>query len=337
MVRLKDVAKIAGVTPSIVSRLINNDPSLSIRPETEEKILKAIEETGYVVSKKRKKKNCNDSNNYIGFLIPDFYNPVFASIVKGAHDRAFKYGYNIVVCETEDQTQMNKNQLHMLREKNIDALIYASANMSMDLIEELNDFPAPCILVNRSHPYSNHSFIGTDNVAGASMAMNHLFSLGHTRIAHLSGPLYLDTAIERMHGYRKSLKDNNISFRSEYCIETKYTMEGGIKGAKKLLDLPEPPTAIFAANDMIALGVIEGLSRQNIKVPDDISVMGFNNISFSEMASVPISTISFDYAEIGAKAVDHLYRSIKNRDSSKTIQQLLEPKLIVRESTSHIS
>lgn len=335
MVKLKDVAFIAGVSPSIVSRFINNDPKLSIREETKKRILSAIDQTGYIINPVVRQNKQPIGSGLIGLIFPNINNVVYSEIARGVHDAAFCYGYNVVLCETKDRPNYSKAHLTKLKNRNVDAVLYASAELSDEITQQLNNLNLPCVLVNRCYPYSKHSFVGTDNVTGACVAVNYLISLGHKKIAYISGPLHVDTATERLNGYRKTLRENNLEHYEGYTIEGDFTFLGGQNAIKKILQLPDIPTAVFCGNDEMALGAIVELHRRGICVPKDISIIGFNNIWPCECCIPPLTTISFDYYMLGKKAVEMVYNKIQDKNELST-QYLLKPELIVRESVKQI-
>ncbi len=332
MSRLKDVAQIAGVTPSLVSRFISKDPKLSIRQETRERIQKAIDETSYVAPVKTTRKR---RSRLIGVIWPDITHPVFASILKGINDAAEDKNYGIVIGDTDETTERSTHLVTLLISKKIDGLLYASAHLSDGIEDLLDSIDFPCVLLNRSYPGSNRAFVGTDDYLASKLAINYLSSIGHSKIAHICGPQNLYTYTNRMRGYRQALIDNNLEFFPNLLCEAPYTYEGGIIGAKAILNNVHRPTAIYAANDLMAIGVMNEILRQNLRVPEDISVIGVNNIWAGNHTSPSLTSIGFDYTELGSVAFNLLFDLVYNIAAINK-QVILAPQIYVRRSTYNI-
>ncbi len=331
---MKDVAKKAGVTPAIVSRVINDDPSLFIREETRNRVLEAVKSLGYrpnAIARSLRTK----TTGTIAMVIPDITNPFFPEIIKGVQRAVSQKAFSLILGNTEDDIAKQREYIELLVEKQIDGVLLASLHTDDESIDLLERYHIPYVLVNRITKDIQSPFVIVDDVYGAKLAVEHLVQLGHKKIAHISGPLYIDTGLQRLEGYRKTLNNFGIEFFSEYVVESKFDEEGGYSAMKRLLSLEDRPTAVFAANDLIALGALTAISEQELKVPDDISIVGFNDIWIAQKVSPPLTTIKFALFDMGYIASEMLIKKIQGEVVAEK-RIILEPELVVRHSTKSI-
>ncbi|MDQ0272369.1 LacI family DNA-binding transcriptional regulator [Cytobacillus purgationiresistens] len=323
------MAKLARVDPSVVSRIINDDTALLIKDETRKRVLEAIKELNYRPNANarslRKRKTM-----MLGMVIPDFLNPVYGEIIRGAELQASTEGYHLMVCSINKDSKCN--YLSLLREGRIDGLMVASSEFEDSSISELEKENMPFILVNRL-TLSMHDYVIADDTYGAKLAVNHLIDLGHTQIGHLSGPLFTGTGTERFQGYRAALKESGIDFFPSYLHETGYTVESGYEGMMKLLELPDPPTAVFAANVLSSIGAIQAIKVKGLTVPDDISVVGVHDVFFASMIDPALTTVKMPLFEMGIEAVKSLIKKLNGEQTGVSVR-IPGAELIVRKSTS---
>ncbi len=334
-VTIKDVAREAGVTPAVVSRTLNNDKTLSIKDETRERVLVAAKKLRYRPNPFAQNLRSNNTKS-IGMLVPDIANPFFTDIIKGAQDAALERDMYIVLLNTDEVWQKEKKLINMLVGKKVDGILYLSAHLDIKATELMGKAEMPYVLVNRNAVNTGKSFVGLDNIKGAMMAMEHLYEQGHQKIAHLAGPLYTDTASGRAQGYRAGLMVHGLELRQEYIIETEYSYEGGRDAMVQLLkDVENRPTAVFAANDLIAMGAVAGAAEMGLSVPSDISIIGFNDIWIAKHFMPPLSTVGFDNYRMGKEACKMLIETIDN-PHMEARELILEPYLCVRDSVAKI-
>jgi DNA-binding LacI/PurR family transcriptional regulator len=327
---MKDVAKKAGVTPSIVSRVINNDTKLSIKDETRTRILNAIEELEYrpnVVARSLRLK----TTATIAMIVPDITNPFFPELIRGAQKAANEKGFSLILIDTEEDHAREKEYIEILAEKLVDGILLASVYIEDETIDLIHKYNIPYVLVNRTTRNVEGSSVVVDDAYGAALAVEHLVEQGHRKIAHISGLLYTETGLGRLEGYRKILNEHGIAFSSEYIVESKYDEEGGYKAMKKLLSLEKLPTAVFAANDLIAIGAITAMSEQGLKVPDHISIVGFNDIWLAQKVHPPLTTVRFPLYDMGHIASEILIKKIQEVPVEED-KVVLKPELITRQS-----
>ncbi|HBY56989.1 MAG TPA: LacI family transcriptional regulator [Candidatus Atribacteria bacterium] len=324
----KDVAELAGVHPSTVSRVINNDSRIS--EKTKERVLLAIKKLGYTpnaIARGLKTKRTYT----LGMLIPDITNPFFAEIARGVEDAANKNNFNVILCNTDDKPKKERTYLEILREKRVDGLILGTAHIKDKSILELEKKKFPYILISRNIERLDKNCIIIDDVAGGIMATEYLIKLGHQRIAHITGPLQTRSALNRLKGYKLALKKYGIDYKDELVGEGDFRIKGGYQVMKRYLKLAKPPTAIFAANDLLALGAMQAIQKKNFLIPDDFSVIGFNDIELASFVYPPLTTIRQPILEMGNLAVKMLLKIITDKEFNQR-RVVLQPKLIIRES-----
>jgi len=327
---LKQVAQLAGVDSSTVSRVINNDPSLSIKLETRERILKAIKELNYSPNLAARNLK-NRETKILGLAITDFFNPVMASIIHGAELRANKEGYNLLVYSAE---QDESKIINSLIDRRIDGLLISSPKFDDEDILRLNDKNLPIVSVNRK-VLGMKNFVAVNDIQGSKLGVKHLIEFGHKKIAHISGPLYTTTGLERLMGYRTAINEENIKFISEYVQESDYSIEGGYTAMKNLLSLSNPPTAVFASSVLIALGAMKAIHEEGFTIPNDISLVGFHDVYFADTISPSLTTVKMPLEEMGNAAIGKLIDIIHKKDKGEGII-ISGERIISRESVKRL-
>jgi LacI family transcriptional regulator len=330
---IKDVANLAGVHPSTVSRVINNDSRIS--EKTKNKVLLIIKKLGYTpnaIARGLKTKRTNT----LGMLIPDITNPFFAEIARGVEDAANKNNFNVILCNTDDKLKKERTYLEILRGKRVDGLILGTAHIRDKSILELEKKKFPYILVSRNIEGLDKNCVIVDDVAGGIIVTEYLIKLGHRRIAHITGPLKTRSALNRLKGYKLALKKYEIEYRDELAGQGDFRIKGGYQVMKRFLKLPEPPTAIFAANDLLALGAIQVIQKKKYHIPEDFCIIGFDDIRLASFVYPPLTTIRQPMLEMGAIAVKMLLKIIEEGEFNQR-KIVLKPKLIIRESCKKIN
>lgn len=326
---LKDVAKLAGVDPSVVSRVINKDKAIKLKPETRQRILDAVNQLNYRpnASARNLKKG---ETKILGMVIPDFLNPVYATIIQGVEYRAQQEGYDLLVYST--QNGLKKDFVQLLREGRVDGLLVASSASNDAEILELQKEKLPFVLVNRVvHGVDN--YVTADDKMGAKLAVEHLIHLGHTQIGHIAGPLFTETGLERFHGYRAALQESNVEFKSHYVCESKYSAEDGYRCMNNLLELADPPTAVFAANMMVCIGAMRAIQERGLSIPKDISIVGFHDILFTSALQPPLTTVKMPLFEMGEEGVKKLIKILRGENAGQGLR-LPGATLVIRGSTA---
>ncbi|MTI69124.1 MAG: LacI family transcriptional regulator [Firmicutes bacterium] len=328
---IKDIAKLAGVSKASVSRVLNGSKPVS--DDIKQRVLKVIEETGYkpssiarsLVSKK---------TNLIGLLIPDISNPFYSELVKGMVEVANKHDYNILLLNSFHDPNKEIEFLEILKDKQVDGLIFMTDNFTKEHINFFKDYDKPTVTVNRKLKEYDFPNVDIDNFKAGFDATKYLIELGHKRIAIIRAPLSDETAgVKRFEGYKKALEKYNIPFDENLVKEGDFKAKSGFISTEEFLKLDNPPTAIFTVNDEMACGVIKRVIKGKLKVPEDISVIGFDDIPIANNFIPSITTIKQPISEMGKKATKILYNMIKGENIVNK-DFLLPHKLVIRESTS---
>ncbi len=328
---ITDVARAAGVHPSTVSRALHR-ADLPLRPETRRRVLAAVERLGYRPSALARSLRLRRTLT-LGMLVPDITNPFFPPVIKGAEDAAQARGYNLILCNTEDLPEREATYLAVLRERQVDGLLIASSRMSDRVITALRRDGFPFVLVNRSARGAELA-VTVDNRAGAGAAIAHLASLGHRRIGHLAGPQMTTTGVERAAGVRAALRRHGLAAEPGLWVESEaYSEEAGYRAARWLLVREDPPTAIFGANDLIALGALRAAREAGLRVPQDVSLVGFNDIPQAELLEPALTTVRVPQYEMGEAAARMLIARLEGGAIAER-RIVLEVVLVVRASTA---
>jgi LacI family transcriptional regulator len=333
-VTIKDIALLANVSHTTVSRALND--KLRIKNETKEKILSIARDLNYrpdfiarsLVMKRTKT---------LGLVITTISNPFYVELAQGIEATARGLGYNIILCSTHHDLSVEKQYVDMLRSKGVDGIIFTSAHLGDPNIVVLAEESFPIVLVNRRTYHSlvkeKVDYIGVNNILGGFLAVEHLIRLGHRQIAVIGGSAESSVALERLEGGKKALQAYTLEQRKDYFWEGDFLKESGYRGGKRFLEMAEPPTAIFAANDYMALGTYQAIAERGLRIPEDIALVGFNDIEFTGMKGIDLTTIGQKKFEMGALAVKTLVEKIEGGESkSSTKEILLKPELIIRKT-----
>ena len=326
---IADVARAARVHPSTVSRALNDGATL--REETRARVLRAARRLDYRPSALARSLRLQRTTT-LGMLVPDIANPFFPPIIRGAEDVALSRGYALVLCNTEDVPEREAAYLRVLRERQVDGLLIASSRMSDAVITRLRRDRFPFVLVNRSAKGAELT-VTVDNRTAAAEAIAHLAGLGHRRVGHIAGPQTTTTGLERAAGVRAAIRGHALANDDALWIEAAaYSEEEGYRCARLLLSRSARPTAIFGANDLIAVGALRAARAAGLRVPGDLSVVGFNDIRQAELLEPPLTTVRVPMYDMGAAAA----RLLIARLEGETIHEphiVLPATLAIRAST----
>lgn len=329
---ISDIAKRANVSKATVSRVINNK-SEGVGEETRQKILKIIKELNYqpsLIARGLVTKRINS----IGLIIPDIANPFFPQLARGAEDAALKRGYNLFLCNSDNNLEKEKLYIDAFIKKSVDGVILTSSlsksNLQCRLLKDRN---IPFILLDRYiEGMETESGVFLDNEAGAYQATSYLLTNGHERIAFISGPFSVTTAWQRFQGFQKAHLDRGVAIDYQLIHEGEYHLDNGIHFVEELFAKKMDFTAVFAGNDLIAIGALKALKKQGIKVPDGMEVIGFDNIGLASLIEPPLSTVAQPIYEMGVLGADLLIDLIEGKEVKQN-RIFLKPELILRETT----
>jgi len=332
-INIKDIARMANVSHTTVSRALNNKSR--IRKETKEKILSIAQALNYqpnfiarsLVMKRTKT---------LGLVITTISNPFYIELAQGIEATARGLGYNIILCSTHSDLSIEKQHIDMLRSKGVDGIIFTSAHMGDPNIIALAEEGYPIILVNRRtyHPTvrENVDYVGVDNILGGFLAVEHLIKLGHKQIGIIGGSAESSVSFERLEGGKKAFDAYGLEPRADYFLGGDFLKMSGYKGGKQFINMADPPTAIFATNDYMALGTYQAMVEEEIKVPEKIALIGFNDIEFTAMKGIELTTIGQKKYEMGALAINTLVERVEGRKVEPSKAIILEPELIIRKT-----
>ena len=331
MTTLKNVAEIAEVSVASVSRYFNAPEK--VRPETRKRIQAAIKVTGYRFNYSAKVLSTQRTHT-IGLVIPTITNTVFAESTRGLQDVAALYDYQVLMTNADYEPVVETKLIRHLLERQVDALVVTVSNPEKIISAELADVSIPLVTMFSSYSHPSVLSVGIDNEQGGYDATEHLVKLGHKRIAMLAGSfLSSDRSRDRYEGYLKCLRHHGLKVDPRMVIEVPFSLEYCKFGVRELLKAPEPPTAIFASNDLMAIGVMNVLQELGYDVPGDISVIGFDDIPMASFISPKLTTIRQPVYEMGRMAGRQLFQALEQKENVEN-QSVLKHELIVRESTA---
>jgi LacI family transcriptional regulator len=330
---LRDVAQMAGVHPATASRALNPQTRPLVNADTARKVLRAAESIGYQPNPiARSLKTARSST--VGLVIPDLTNPLFPPIVRGIEDVLAAVGYSAWIVNTDNDPAREETQVESLRSRQVEGLIIATARREHPLLVRLHRMGVRMVLVNRRVDGLELPSVTADDDAGISMAVTHLAALGHTRIAHLAGPQQTSTGVARARAFRHAVRDLGLDDDPALIVECGYWSETeGAQALRRLLDAGTRWTAVVAGNDLIALGCYDVFAERGMRCPDDLSVVGFNDMPFLDKMNPPLTTVSIPHYELGSEAGRLLLDTI---DDPERVPRsvLLTPSLVVRASTA---
>ena len=330
---IREVAKMAKVSIATVSRTINQ--ASSVDPKTAARVRKAIEELRYYPNLQARSL-VSGRSRILGLIVSDITNPFFPELVKGFEDVAVQRGYEIIVSSTNyDPVRMALSVRRML-ERKVEGVGIMTSEMEPSLTDQLVRRKVPTVFLDVGSVHGLISNIQVDYASGINQAVEHLLNLGHRRIGFISGPLSLKSARTRRSAFLECLTRTGILEDEELVTEGDHTIDGGLEAMSRLLLLSNPPTAVLASNDLTAMGAMSAARRRNWRVPEDVSVIGFDDIRFAEFTDPPLTTVRLSRRELGETAFRALLNHIQSENeetASHGAQYPVMPSLVVRSST----
>lgn len=326
-VTIADVAREAGVSLMTVSRAVNNKGGLS--DETRERILRIVDRLGYrpnIIARGLVTKRTGT----LGLVVPDNTNPFFSEIARGVEHAAYAEGYNVFLCNTEEDKDRELAVLQSLSEKLVDGVILCSSRLPDDDLEEALKFYEASVLVNRILPNNNITMLYIDDINGGQIAVNHLINSGHQAIGFLAGPISSFSGRQRAIGYKNALEAARLPYKEERVKHCSPMVETGQEAARILLtDNPEI-TALFCYNDLVAVGALKACVDLGNKVPNDIAIVGYDDIMLSSLITPQLTTCRVPRYELGVHAALMLLEQVNGKIAGN--RKIVEPELIIRTS-----
>lgn len=330
---LEEIAKLAGVSRSTVSRVINHHPS--VRPEVRERVWAIIQETGYQPHAAARSL-ATRRTRVVGLIIPQavttlFTDPFFPILIRGVADACNAHQYHLMLSLFSRREAKEAGTLYhqILRGRYLDGVVVSSAPLDDPLFPYLLEDGIPFVVVGR-YPHERVNYVDVDNLNGARMAVEHLLRLGHERVATITGPLNMCAGQDRLEGYRQALISRGLPIDESLIAEGDFTEQGGRMAMQRLL--PQRPTALFAASDMMAVGAIKVIRDAGLRIPDDIAVVGFDDIPLASMVDPPLTTVRQPIEQAGSMAVELLMSLLENPRGGTIHRVVLPTELIVRAS-----
>ncbi len=329
---MKDIAERAQVSLGTVSNVVNG--TRPVREHLRERVLEAIRSLEYQPSQLARGLRRN-STNMLGMLIPDITNPFFPGVVRGAEDVAFKGSYRVVLCNTDNDPAKEQAYLDELRSYRPAGLLVIAAdesNLATALGVPIPSDPAVVCIDRRLVGWRGDAVLAA-NEEGAFEATEHLLNMGHTRVATICGPSHVTTALERLTGFRKALAKQGLQIPPEYIQEAKFDRESGYRSSMRLLAMSPRPTAIFAVNDLVALGALLAARELGLNCPKDLSIIGFDNLDIGMFTDPALSSVHQPGYQMGARAARLILERIKGK-KGRAQQIILPAELRLRNSVA---
>lgn len=330
MAILKDVAKIAGVSTATVSRVLND--AENVKPVTRVKVQKAIKELNFKPSRVAQRLRIRDGKKrIIGLVVPDIQNPFYVDVVRGVEELAYLKDYVVFVGNFAQDEEKEKMYLNIMKSESVDGLIVAPSNEKDDDVMKLVKDGLPIVCVDRGLSEIDVDVVLVDNRKGAFDAVEFLIQSGYKRIAYIGGLPQIPTTMQRKSGYEDALLKYGIPIDPELMRFGDSKHQSGKKLAEELLNLKNRPTALFTGNNLITLGALETIHNQKLKIPQDIAIIGFDDMSWAISLNPPLTAVRQPGYEIGKRAAEMLFQRVKEPDR-KPVKLILRTELIKRES-----
>lgn len=332
MPTIRDVAEKAGVSTTTVSHVING--SRFVSDAAARRVRRAMKTLNYqpnAVARSLRRKHTHT----LGLVLPDSSNPFFAEVARGIETYAFQQGYTVIFGSSDGDLEKERAYLRVFIEKQVDGIVFVAAGESAQNIEQLLGKHLPLVVVDRDFRRVVADFVVADNRQGGHLAASHLIELGHRAIACIAGPSTVTPSAERVTGYRDALEEHSIAFDPRLVRRGDFGAASGFEATRSFLSRrgSNRPTAIFACNDMMALGALGALYQLGLHVPDDVAVVGFDDIVLASYTAPPLTTIQQPKYEMGELAAKLLIERIRSEPKRKPERHLLPTKLVVRAST----
>ena len=330
MANIKDVALHASVSVTTVSHVVNGTRFVS--EVARQRVEAAVRELGYVPSAVARSLKHNTTRTF-GMVIPNNSNPYFAEIIQGVEARSFAAGYNVILCNSNDDPERQAAYLRVLAEKRIDGLIFVVTGSDAVVRATLGGINTPLVLLDREVSGVSSDLVEVNHVLGSQMATEHLLELGHPRVACISGPPGLSPSSQRRAGWKDALEKAGVERKESDLARGDFTARGGYLAMQTLLKRRPRPTAVFACNDLMAFGALTAAREAGIAVPQQLSIVGFDDIDLAAFSAPPLTTVAQPKQQIGTVAAELLLDRVGNARADNR-QMILDPELRVRASTA---
>jgi LacI family transcriptional regulator len=323
------VAKRANVSIATVSRTVNRVPT--VNPKLAKRVWEAIQELGYFPNTQARALGSGRSG-ILGLIVSEITNPFFPELIQGFEDVAVENRYEILVSSTNYDPKRMELCIRRMLERKVEGVAVMTFGIEQPLFEQLAQRNVPLVLIDVGPDRPGVSVLKVDYYHGIRQGVQHLAALGHRKIGFVTGPPGLHSADSRVHAFTKSIAECGIPLESEWIVPGNHTMEGGIEAMEKILALPHRPTALMCSNDMTALGVVHKAYRAGLRIPYDLSVIGFDDIHMARVMIPPLTSIQMSRVELARAAVSALRARVEGTGHQREYK--IDTQLVVRESTS---
>lgn len=329
MSSIKEVAKLARVSTATVSRVLNDHPG--VKTEFRNRVLDAAKQLDYHPSNIARSMR-KQSSKIIGIIIPDISNPFFTAVVRGIEDIALDNQYKVFLCNSDRNPDKEKMYIEVLAMERISGAIIAP--YKEENLQPLQKLGIPFVFVNQTLPGGKYDSVLLDNFKGAYEATRHLIGLGHTRIGLINAPKNRPAETQRFIGYQKALLDSGIDIDPDIIVSGEFSAEKAEQAANTILERKNPPTALFSLNNTMTIGTLKSISRHGLRIPEDVSVIGFDDMPWLSFFTPPITVVQQPTYDIGTCAVGLLFDRIQKQGETEVTNLVLDPILIIRNSTA---
>lgn len=331
---IDDIARLAGVSRSTVSRVLSNSPN--VNPKTRETIRQVISEHQYLPNSLARSL-AQGSINIVALIVGDIRNPFYSHLIWYAEQILHQNGYMTLLCNSNYEINKTKEFLDTAVQYGYSGAITVSIGNDESIADKLNNMPCPVVLLNRYLPHFKGDVVVTDNFTGGYMATKHLIELGHTKIGFLKGPVNSAVTHDRFSGYQKAMQNFSITTNSKYIASGDLSMASGYNYGMHLVSLDkDAPSAVIAGNDLMALGVMNALDQANMQIPDDISLIGFDDIPTASLKGINLTTVRQPTKDLGETAANLIIKRLREDESSRPKKILFDPELIIRATTKRM-
>jgi LacI family transcriptional regulator len=331
--RLKDIAKDLNLSVVTISKVLRDHPDIS--QETRKRVLKRMKELNYRPNLAARALVTGRSC-IAGLVVPDLVHPFFGQVAKGLSNGLRKKGYSLVLSSSEDDPELERQEIEQLLARRVDVLIVASTQSSVDTFRRLEEQKVPYVLIDRRFAGLAANFVGVDDAAVGELATSHLIDAGCKRIAHIGGP-DVSTALGRVEGFRRALRARGMAVSAGYIEMREHGDDAGdasgYRAMQRLLALASPPDGVFCYNDPTAMGAMKAVLEAGLRVPEDVAIAGCGNVAYADFLRVPLTSVDQQSDAIGDRTARLALALLDSASPGRPKTVLLEPKLVVRAST----
>lgn len=325
---IRDVAREAGVSASTVSRVLND--SGPVKAATRQRIREVAQRLHFTPDTTARSLSTRRTHT-LGVLLPDVYGEFFSEVIRGIDQTAQQHGFHVLISGAHNEPAEVDAAVRAMRGR-VDGLLLMAAELDTDMLTRNLPERVPAVLINANHDASQFETINIDNFGGATAMTAHLVRLGHRELRMISGPAGNRDAAERERGFRAALRDAGIAPAEGWIVSGSFTEASGYRAAEQLLAAPVRPTAIFAANDSMAVGALSAARRHGLRVPDDVAVGGFDDIPIAEYVNPPLTTVRVAIAKLGSGAAERLVQCIRAHNRHERRHEIQPTELVIRGS-----